>query len=222
MPLPNTTPCGAKTKKGPCPNPAMANGRCRKHGGLTPKGIASPHWKGKGYSQYLPERMRENYSAAINDPALLELRNSIGLADARLVDLLSRVDTGESGTLWRKAKAAYYDLLEAFKGEDAKEINKALNSLSVCLQRGVDDYAAWDEVNKAIDQRRRLVESERKRLVEMKQTITAEQAMLLVTALLTTIHEHVKDRTTLAAIQQQFNRLTTAHDQRIIDAETVE
>ncbi len=219
------TQCAAKSKQSgeQCKKDAVTGMRvCHIHGGKTPKGIASPHYKGKGYSKYLPERMRETYSAAINDSQLLELRNSIGLADSRLVDLLGRVDTGESGVLWRKARAAYYDLLEAFKDEDAKEINKALNSLSVCLQRGVDDYAAWDEVNKAIDQRRRLVESERKRLVEMKQTITAEQAMLLVTALLTTIHEHVKDRSTLAAIQQQFNRLTAAHDQRIIDAEPVE
>jgi hypothetical protein len=30
-------PCGARTRAGtPCPTPAMANGRCRMHGGLSP------------------------------------------------------------------------------------------------------------------------------------------------------------------------------------------
>ena len=33
--LPNV--CGAKTKFGICSNPPMENGRCRLHGGLTPK-----------------------------------------------------------------------------------------------------------------------------------------------------------------------------------------
>jgi hypothetical protein len=37
-----TRPCGARTRAGtPCPTPAMANGRCRMHGGLStgpPKG----------------------------------------------------------------------------------------------------------------------------------------------------------------------------------------
>lgn len=33
--LPNA--CGAKTKFGICSNPPMENGRCRLHGGLTPK-----------------------------------------------------------------------------------------------------------------------------------------------------------------------------------------
>ncbi|MBQ3565260.1 MAG: hypothetical protein IJA14_03870 [Alphaproteobacteria bacterium] len=36
---PNSLPnvCGAKTKFGRCQNPPMENGRCRLHGGLTPK-----------------------------------------------------------------------------------------------------------------------------------------------------------------------------------------
>ena len=30
-------PCGARTRAGtPCPTPAMPNGRCRMHGGLSP------------------------------------------------------------------------------------------------------------------------------------------------------------------------------------------
>jgi len=37
--LPNNPPnvCGAKTKFGKCQSPPMKNGRCRLHGGLTPK-----------------------------------------------------------------------------------------------------------------------------------------------------------------------------------------
>jgi len=44
MQSPSPTPrqCGARTRAGtPCPTPAMANGRCRMHGGLStgpPKG----------------------------------------------------------------------------------------------------------------------------------------------------------------------------------------
>ena len=43
----NSAPaCGAKTRKGtPCLCPAMANGRCKLHGGKTPSGPASVHFK---------------------------------------------------------------------------------------------------------------------------------------------------------------------------------
>jgi len=51
--------CGAKTRKGtPCQCPAMANGRCRLHGGLstgprTPEGLSKSqkaNWKHGNYS----------------------------------------------------------------------------------------------------------------------------------------------------------------------------
>ena len=38
--------CGAKTRRrSPCLNPAMPNGRCRMHGGKTPSGPASVHFR---------------------------------------------------------------------------------------------------------------------------------------------------------------------------------
>jgi hypothetical protein len=90
------------------------------------------------------------------------------------------------------------------------------------LDSGVDDYTAWDEVTKAIQQRKGLAESERKRLIEARQMISVEQAMMLLTALLTTIKEHVKDTAALTAIQREFIRITSISNNRIIDAERSE
>ena len=223
MPLPNTQQCGADTKTGkPCEATAMPNGRCRRHGGKSLSGIAHPNYQGKGKSKYLPERMRGTYEAALDDPELLVLRNDIAIIDARLYDLLQRVDTGESGKLWRDAQTAYFDLLEAMRAQDVKLINSAVSKMGRCLDNGVDDYTAWDEVTKAIQQRKGLAESERKRLIEARQMISVEQAMMLLTALLTTIKEHVKDTAALTAIQREFIRITTLGNHQIIDAESVE
>ena len=223
MPLPNTKQCGAPKRDGtPCTNPAMPNGRCRMHNGNAKFGIAHPNYQGKGKSKYLPERMRATYEAALDDPELLVLRNDIAIIDARLYDLLQRVDTGESGKLWRDAQTAYFDLLEAMRAQDVKLINSAISKMGRCLDSGVDDYTAWDEVTKAIQQRKGLAESERKRLIEARQMISVEQAMMLLTALLITIKEHVKDTTALAAIQREFIRITTLGNHQIIDAESVE
>ena len=223
MPLPNTQQCGADTKTGkPCEATAMPNGRCRRHGGKSLSGIAHPNYQGKGKSKYLPERMRGTYEAALDDPELLVLRNDIAIIDARLYDLLQRVDTGESGKLWRDAQAAYFNLLEAMRAQDVAGINSAVSRMGRCLDKGVDDYTAWDEVTKAIQQRKGLAESERKRLIEARQMISVEQAMMLLTALLTTIKEHVKDTNALTAIQREFIRITSIGDHRVIDAETIE
>lgn len=69
------------------------------------------------------------------------------------------------------------------------------------------DLEAFTNVYDLIEQRRRLVETERKRLVDMQQMITTEQAMLLVGALIGIIKARVHDRDTLAAIQSDVNGL---------------
>src|SRR5690348_17116908 len=113
--------CGAKRRNGePCKARAMLNGRCRIHGGKSPAGIPSPHYRDGRYSKVLPQRMRDAYTLAMDDPQLLEQREQIAVLDARLLDLLGRVDTGESGALWQALKDCRSDLLIAQRGNDVK------------------------------------------------------------------------------------------------------
>ena len=65
----------------------------------------------------------------------------------------------------------------------------------------------WFAVEQALDLRRRLVDSERKRLVDMQQLMTTEQAMTLLAAVVDTVRKHVHDRHALAAISQDISRL---------------
>ena len=59
-----------------------------------------------------------------------------------------------------------------------------------------------------LDQRRKLVESERKRLTEAQQTLTVEKAMLLIGAIGGIIKAHVQDATTLRKISADISALT--------------
>jgi galactokinase len=205
--------CGAKTRSGaPCKSPAMENGRCRMHGGKHPRGIASPHYKTGRYSKAMPARLSARYSASQADPRLLELRDDISLVDARLEDLLSRVESGESGALWQRLMGARGDLIAAKKAGDQVGQVAALNLILDLIAAGHADYQAWREIGAALEQRRKLVESERKRLIEAQATLTSEQAMLLMGALLAAVKANVSDRSALSAIQTEFLRLTNAED----------
>lgn len=210
--------CQAKRTNGePCKAQAVRGKRvCRVHGGMTPSGLASPHYKTGKYSRVLPARLSARYEEARQNAALLELRDEIGLVDARLADLLGRVDTGESGAIWQALKGAYTALLVARAASDTKKMSEALSQIGDLITRGHADYAAWNEIAAVLEQRRKLVESERKRLIELQQTITTNQAMVLVTALLSSIKEHVTDRQALSRIQNDFIRLTT-QEPRTID-----
>jgi len=183
---------------------------CYYHGGATPRGFALPQTKTGKRSKDLPTRLLATYEQSLDDPELLELRDDLALLEARLRDLLGRVDTGESGQAWRLADSAYRAMEKALADSDDVAYAAAFANLGQVIKRGLADYAAWDEVNKLLDQRRRLVESERKRLVEMQAVITTERLMLLITAIAGVVKQHVDDRHKLNAIQNDIQGLLVA------------
>jgi hypothetical protein len=174
------------------------------HGGKTPVGAALPQFKTGRYSKYIPDRLAARYQEAQDDPQLLELRAEVALIDARLADLLARVDTGEAGAAWRQARDLWVDLADARGGPHE---DKLFHELGRALKAGAADFAIWNDVQSTIEQRRRLVESERKRLVEAQQTITVERAMILIGAISHILQKHVTDRTQLASISHDIRAL---------------
>lgn len=203
--------CGAKTRNGgTCKSKPMPNGRCRMHGGATPSGPALPQFKTGRYSKYVPERLLERYQQSVDDPELLNMRQDIALLDARLADLLQRVDTGEAQKLWEEARKAGDEAMRYMNNEDYGGVVLALAKLDRAIGEGLADYDAWNEVQALLDQRRKLVEAEQKRLVAMQQMISTEQAMTFATALIEAVRRNVTDRAALTAIQAEFVRLVTA------------
>jgi hypothetical protein len=90
-----TRQCEATSKRSGerCRKHAM-RGRnvCLAHGGKTPRGAASPHFKTGRYSRSLPGRLVAAYEEALSDPRLLSLRDDIALTDAMLMETLSQLD----------------------------------------------------------------------------------------------------------------------------------
>lgn len=209
--------CGATTRNGtPCKTRAMSNGRCRMHGGQARSGIASGTFKDGRYSKYIPSRLAARYQDAADDPTLLQLGHDVALVDARLADLLGRVDSGESGSLWRAVQQAFtqYSLVKGGK-DDAK----GFAALESAIEAGTNDYAAWSEISSLLEQRRKLVESERKRLIEMQNTLTVTQVMNLMGALAGIVKRHVSDPAILTHIQTELIQLSGQQAGSIIDAE---
>jgi hypothetical protein len=182
--------------------------KCRIHGGLTPRGIASPHFKTGKYSAYMPERLLERYHDAIADPALLELDHEIALVDSRLADLLTRVDTGEAAKNWKEARNINDEIQAALLTENYGAVVVACTALARLITPSLNDYEAWNQLSALLDQRRKMVESQRKRMIEQQQFVTVEQALLLVTAMIDSVKRNVKDRDALNAISLDVAKLT--------------
>ena len=202
--------CGAKTRKGqPCEvTILMPNGRCRVHGGTTPRGFASPQTKTGKYSKSAPTRMVAQYEAAMEDQKLMELREEVALLDAYIQDRLQRVDHGDSKALWATLDQTYLDIYDSiFTNPDSQKLTASMTTMRRLIQRGIADHVAWAEILDGVEQRRRLVESERKHMVQMEQLVSVEQMMIVAAQLLESVRKNVSNRSEIGAITADFTRI---------------
>jgi hypothetical protein len=177
------------------------------HGGTQPRGLAHPNTRHGRISKDLPTRLVADYHAALQDEDLMALRGEMALVVSREADLIRRVDTGEAGALWRSAQRAIADFRVAQRTNDAPAAAVALKAIEQAITDGVADYQAWDELLKTVEHRRRLADTERRRLEALEQSVTKKQALLLAGALIDAVRRHVHDRRTLAAIGLEFGRI---------------
>ena len=206
--------CTARSKQTgeQCKNaPSVGKTVCHIHGGKTPSGITAPQTIHGRYSKYLPARLAGKYLEAQNDPELLNLSGEIGLVEARIAELLEGVDRDAAGRVWAKIRTAFSDLELAIKSQDGAGTIANMTELDKLTRIGNRDYYAWEEITRLIEQRRKLVDSERKRRVDMQNMITADRAMLLVSAIVGVVRDNVSDRKVLTRISNEIGKLI-AHD----------
>ena len=178
----------------------MANGRCDLHGGKTPRGVASPNWKHGRYSTALPDRLIARYAAAAADPDLIVLRDDVALVDAMMADVLQRLDTGETGGLWRALREAANRFEARRRARDTAGAGESLEEMLGIIRRGGSDEGIRQEVLGHLAERRKLAEAERKRLEALQASITAGQALALIAAIVGVVRSHIRDQVVLAAI----------------------
>jgi hypothetical protein len=192
---------------------AMANGRCRIHGGKSLSGIASPSFKNGRHSKYLPARLAGRYAEAVSDPDLLALRDDIGLLDTRIGQVVGALDTGESQeswsalfSLWSQLDQEMQTLLD--EGETPESMERTVSALGETIKRGLSEGYVWSEIRGLLKERASLVSTEQKRLVDMQQYVTTEQAMTFVGAVMASVRRHVSDTSALSSIAADITRFS--------------
>jgi hypothetical protein len=190
-----------------------------KHGGLTPKGIASPHYKdGRKslYLRHLPRQMAGAYKAALADPDYTCLRGELALQTARLDDLLAQL-AREEGPAWTTLVLAL-DILQLARTK-GEVIDAALATLDHLIRSGAacarTRTELWSEVRALVVEKARVSAAESKRLADLSGTVTVEQALLWARALLAAAREVVTDRDQLRRLQERaLAFLPPAEDER--------
>jgi hypothetical protein len=181
--------CGALNRQGkPCGQTRLyPNGRCYRHGGPSRGGLAHPNYQGKGYSKLLPINLRGSFERSLTDPDALSMRRELALLDTRQEMLLGQLSEGGAlGAMARLRKLeADFTAAEASTESQpvrAAKMGTALHAIRL-LARSFADDTTWAELDRVIARRQAVVESERRRAIEARQVVRADEAMVFATDL---------------------------------------
>jgi hypothetical protein len=191
-----TTQCTAKarTTGNQCNNPAMiGKTKCRMHGGKTPKGISSPHFKTGRYSKGNANLVAK-YNEALANPTILSLKEDLATVDVRLNALWSQLEGSGTQQAWVDLDKQFKKLVKAQRAKDADTSTEALNEIGRLIQDGSKDTRLWSEFANLQDHRRKLFESQ-SRHYEREKSYTSNDILLLTFgAVLELISKTVDDR----------------------------
>jgi hypothetical protein len=145
--------------------------------------------------------MAADFDAAMSDPELISLRKEVATVDARIIDVLKRVDTGEAGVIWQAAQAAMARFDEERVRKDDAGMDAALADMRRLLGQGASDWATWRVVvGELIESKRKLIDTEQRRMTLAHESLTSDRAMMMMARLIGIVQKHVTDRQALGAI----------------------
>lgn len=171
----------------------MKNGKCHRHGGKNPSGFQNAMFKTGRKSKNLPTHLGEIYNEMLNNEDMLSLRSEVALIDTRLTEVIDELNTETGLVLWKKLKLMKSAYERHVRTRHQARAQEKLDEIFQIIETGADEFRKWNMILELIDHRRKTVESERKRLVENQEMMTAKEAMVMISAIHDVIKKNVDD-----------------------------
>lgn len=184
----------------------MGRQRCWRHS-RTQAGSAEFQRLYGVYTDAVPPRIAEAMKRISADENLLSLIQELTLLKARLDDVLSRTESGESGAAWRALKAAVRAYDKALRAGDEPAQHEAIHMIKTTVQEGAADWEVWDDVRAVVRDIARLAESERRYRLEQQHMITVDAAYVLLSQLVDAVRTVEKDQRVLDLVNTEFTRI---------------
>lgn len=186
--------CGAKLRKKDATcrqRPMKGRKKCRLHGGASLSGIASPTFKHGRYSKVLPTGLRKKFEDAGRDPFLLSHEPELKLLDVKLSELIGELGQDGGSGAFPELQKAWKELQSATLAGDESRVATCKSTLDGIFQRGMSDTGIWRQILDCIEARRKILESESKRLKEQGQSMSVEQLLAIIEYIVDVIRESV-------------------------------
>jgi len=216
----NGEPCG---KDRHCRVPVTRAGdACRFHGGKTPRGIESAsfqHGRRSKALRFMPQQLEDVVQHVMEDP--LDLTDMAVAMQSRFWEVVKRAQSGESQQLLKKAIRHCEELDEAQAKAAAAEragdkagvaewslkAGAAWNNIKSTLKQNLTDWQTWASAGDMAAKTTRVVESQRKRLVEDKLMLGMDVMQKMFFAMAEAVNRHVDSPDARKSIQQDFRSI---------------
>lgn len=188
------------------------NGRCKKHGGPSLAGIASPrftHGRRAVTHKSLSVQVVLAYEASLDDPDQINLQNEIAILDAIIDEEVQLMRLGSSSKQIESLKNLFENYKRARKN-DTKDEPYAFSELMEAIEGMQDMVAARRDVVRMIDSRRKLSDTQNKIEFRNKGLFTAAQVMQLLGAAMAAVSDEIKDQKLLDRIADRVDSIYDA------------
>ena len=180
--------------------------RCGLHGGQSLAGIASKRYKHGRYSRYLPTDLRKQYEESKHDTQLLSHEPDLRLMDLHLQTLVKQLDSTQSLEAFALAKEQWELFETAQEKGDTDESEKIKLKLRDLMHVDIPAGSLWGEIREVVEQRRKLLESESRRIQNSQNSMSGEQILALIEYIVDVLRSSVSkyaDRYIATKILQQ-------------------
>jgi len=155
--------------------------RCKFHGGATPRGKASPHYKHGRNSKYdtaLPDGLRQEFEQSLRNPS--GLKEELAMLDLRLAQLVGRIMEGEGANIYDQMITAVEEFRRAVRQADPDAIKETSDRIFRVATKGKSDFVAWREYLNTLDIKRQTEATAAKVDAARRTTIPKDQAYLML------------------------------------------
>jgi len=187
--------------RGLCRSPSTEWGRCaRSHGGNRVNGNFAGTGRAKLYAQSLSGKLQDSYIKAVTDPEFLSVAPEIAALSARSAEVMDQLGDTDYVVIQAGIRRAVRDMRRASVDDSIHGMLVAADEIESYLDAVAEDRRRWDEIGAISGRLGKLVETERRRIVEAQQMITVQEMYNLQQETL------LKIRDAATIIAQQLHR----------------
>jgi hypothetical protein len=155
----------------------------------------------------IPDDLVETYRLAMTDPDRLSQHAELALVTARIDDLLATLNKSSSLEDIPLIVKANNDLKKAWHLGDNSLLEMAMYDLDQRINSVATQEGAWGEIIRLVEMRRKLVDNERKYMVQLGQLVPLQDVIHLMQEIANVVVRYVTDDNAKRQILTQMELL---------------